>query len=283
MRSPQIVRLQQQFLASLHDKPRQWLLDQIEAAPGFKDSEEVLEIYLHRAMARTVEPLKGIYQSLQWVLGEDTFNQFVQQFYTDSLGEPLNAQALSTEFASYVGNIGEEQRARLTRINQDSSKDNYSTSTMVEAAAMLDWRIHWVTLVANKSKASAEELIRNLNHRNSIWLRPRLNRASRLCYSGIDLKELHRLAAEKTKGSITTKCSDGVSTFLIYANQDHNAIVRPLDTQEARLLNHCDGTHTIASLIHEGKFFDQSKSQTLRLIKQLIDEGVICDLEDKLI
>ena len=82
--------------------------------------------------------------------------------------------------------------------------------------------------------------------------------------------------------SFPTKCSDGVSTFLIYANQDHNAIVRPLDTQEARLLNHCDGTHTIASLIHEGKFFDQSKSQTLKLIKQLIDEGVICDLENKL-
>ena len=69
---------------------------------------------------------------------------------------------------------------------------------------------------------------------------------------------------------------------MIYANQNHNDIVRPLDAKEARLLNHCDGTHTIASLIHEGKFFEQSKKQTLGLIKQLIDEGVICDLENKL-
>jgi hypothetical protein len=113
-------------------------------------------------------------------------------------------------------------------------------------------------------------------------LRPRLNSASRLCYSGVDLKELNRLAAEEAIFSFPTKCSEGVSTFLIYANQNHIAIVRPLDTQEARLLNHCDGTHTIASLIHEGKFFDQSKKQTVGLIKQLIDEGVICDLENNL-
>jgi hypothetical protein len=282
MRSPQIVRLQQQFLASLHDKPRQWLLDQIEPAPGFKDSEEVLEIYLHRAMARTVEPLNDIYQCLRWVIGDDTFNQFVKQFYADSLGEPLNAQALSTEFAAYIGNIGEEARGDIKIAKEDSTKDNYSNSIIIEAAAMLDWRIHWVTLVANKRKGSAEELTRQLNHRNSIWLRPRLNSASRLCYSGVDLKELNRLAAEEAIFSFPTKCSEGVSTFLIYANQNHNAIVRPLDTQEARLLNHCDGTHTIASLIHEGKFFDQSKKQTLELIKQLIDEGVICDLENNL-
>ena len=171
MRSPQIVRLQQQFLASLHDKPRQWLLDQIEPAPGFKDSEEVLEIYLHRAMARTVEPLNDIYQCLRWVIGDDTFNQFVKQFYADSLGEPLNAQALSTEFAAYIGNIGEEARGDIKIAREDSTKDHYSNSIIIEAAAMLDWRIHWVTLVANKRKGSAEELTRQLNHRNSIIMR----------------------------------------------------------------------------------------------------------------
>ena len=283
MRSPQIVRLQQQFLASLHDKPRQWLLDQIEPAPGFKDSEEVLEIYLHRAMARTVEPLKGIYQCLQWVLGEDTFNQFVQQFYTDSLGEPLNAQALSTEFASYIGNIGEEGRGDIKIAKEDSAGDHYSNSTIIEAAAMLDWRIHWVTLAAHKSTVSTDELTRRLHHRNLIWLRPRLNQASRLCYSGIDLNELNNLTIEGSNNSFTPKCGEGISTFLIYANQDHNAIVKQLDKHEARLLNHCDGTHTIASLIHEGKFFDRSKIQTLELIKQLINEGVIRDLENKLI
>lgn len=283
MRSPQIVRLQQQFLASLHDKPRQWLLDQIEPAPGFKDSTEVLEIYLHRAMARTVEPLSDIYQCLRWVLGDDTFNQFVKQFYTDSLGEPLNAQALSTEFAAYIGNIGEEARGEIKISNEDSIGSKYSNSTIIEAAAMLDWRIHWVTLVANKSTASIDELTRRLNHRNSIWLRPRLNRASRLCYSGVDLNELNRLTIEKSKDSSTPKCCDVVSTFLIYADQNHNAIVRQLEKHEARLLNHCDGTHTIASLIHEGKFFDRSKKQTMELIKQLINEGVIRDLENKLI
>jgi len=283
MRSPQIVRLQQQFLASLHDKPRQWLLDQIVPAPGFSNSAEVLEIYLHRAMARTVEPLGDIYQCLRWVLGDETFNEFVKQFYTDSLGEPLNAQALSTEFAAYIGNIGEKEREKIGNIKDGSKKDFYSKSTIIEAAAMLDWRIHWVTLIANKSTTSVSELKKYLNHRNSIWLRPRLNQASRLCYSGVDLEKLNRITIEKSQDIFIPKCAEEVSTFLIYANQEHKAIVRNLNVHEARLLNHCDGTHTIASLIHEGKFFNRTKEQTIELIKQLIDEVIIRDLENKLI
>ena len=50
MKSPQIVRLQQQFLASLHSQPRQWLWIRHSSA-GFGDASEVLGIYLHRAMA----------------------------------------------------------------------------------------------------------------------------------------------------------------------------------------------------------------------------------------
>ena len=69
MRSPQIVRLQQQFLASLHSEPRSWLLDQIIPAPAFKDSQEVLKIYLHRAMARTVDPLNQVFHSVRWMMG----------------------------------------------------------------------------------------------------------------------------------------------------------------------------------------------------------------------
>ena len=83
MRSPEIVRLQQQFLASLHDEPKAWLLDQIIAPAGFKDSREILEIYLHRAKARTVDPLKGVYKCLAGVIGDQALNNLIDKFYAD--------------------------------------------------------------------------------------------------------------------------------------------------------------------------------------------------------
>jgi hypothetical protein len=48
-------------------------------------------------------------------------------------------------------------------------------------------------------------------------------------------------------------------------------------------LNHCDGTHTIASLSHEARFYGKTKEETMQLIRQLIDEGVIRNLDDLLI
>ena len=282
MRSPQIVRLQQQFLASLHSEPRQWLLDQIIPAPAFKDSHEVLRLYLDRAMARTVDPLNQVFHSVRWMMGAEHFEQLIERFYADSLGEPLNAEALSMEFVSYLGSLEEVDWVRMADRVKLNSACGFTASMALVAAALLDWRCHWVSLIAHRSYESTELLHKKLHHRSSIWQRPTLNPTSKLCISGVDLVSLSQRVEDNTAPKEVPFCADGPSTFLIYADQDHKPRVRLLNADEARLVNHCDGTHTIASLCHEAEYFDRSHKQTRELISALITDGVIRALKDGL-
>jgi len=70
--------------------------------------------------------------------------------------------------------------------------------------------------------------------------------------------------------------------FLIHAGPTHGVVVRRLQLDEARLLDHCDGTHTIASLKHEASFHGRSPQETLTLLHRLIEEGVIVELQRSL-
>ena len=283
MRSPQIVRLQQQFLASLHDKPRAWLVEQIVPAPGFKNAEEILEIYLHRAKARTVDPLNSIYNCLRWVIGEESLHRLIDNFYADSLGEPLNSQTMATEFGAYIGNLtSEAQKEATIEIRAVNGSEGDASLAMV-SAAFLDWRCHWVSMIEHRSEENTAVLHKKLQHRSAMWLRPRLNKTSRLCTSGIELCDLWQKAKQGATDKSVPYCSNGPSSFLIHADQAHNPVVRRLNPDEEHLLNHCDGTHTIASLCHEAKFFGRTKEETFSLISQLIDEGVIRNLDDLLI
>lgn len=283
MRSPEIVRLQQQFLASLHDEPKAWLLDQIIAPPGFKDSREILEIYLHRAKARTVDPLKGVYKCLAWVIGDQALNNLIDKFYADCLGEPLNAQTMATEFGAFLGSLSQSELDRAAVNVNLHPNCEFDVSVAMVAAALLDWRCHWVSLIEHRSEERMEALHKKLHHRSSMWLRPRLNKTSRLCTSSVNLTQLRQLMLENSDSQTIPSCLDGPSTFLIHADQKHHPAVRQLTTDEDRLLNHCDGTHTIASLSHEARFYGKTKEETMQLIRQLIDEGVIRNLDDLLI
>lgn len=283
MRSPQIVRLQQQFLASLHDQPRPWLIDQIIPAPGFRDGEEILAIYLDRAKARTVDPLNSIYNCLRWVIGEEELHYLIDRFYASSLGEPLNSQTMATEFGAYIGNINQADMNKVTKNIVIEENTNIETSMAMVSAALLDWRCHWVSLIEHRSAESSKTLHKKLNHRSAMWLRPRLNKASRLCTSGIELSELWLRVNDNSKERSVPCCQEGTSTFLIFADQKHKPNVRHLNSDEDNLLNHCDGTHTIASLCHEARFFGRTMSETMELIHKLIDEGVIRNLDELLI
>lgn len=282
MRSPQIVRLQQQFLASLHSEPRSWLLDQIIPAPAFRDSQEVLKIYLHRAMARTVDPLNQVFHSVRWMMGAEHFEELLERFYADSLGEPLNAEALSTEFVSYLGSLEEEDWVRMADRVSLNSACGFTASMALVAAALLDWRCHWVSLIAHRSYESTELLQKKLHQRSSIWQRPTLNPTSKQCVSGVDLVSLNEWVEQNVDPKEVPYTANGPATFLIYADQDHKPKVRLLNSDEARLINHCDGTHTIASLCHEAEYFGRSHQQTRELISALINDGVIRGLNDGL-
>ena len=284
MRSAQIVRLQQQFLASLHDKPRQWLIDQIIPAPGFNDANQVLGIYLHRAMARTIDPLNDVFKSVRWLIGESAFEKLLEDFYGQSLGEPLNAQVLASEFANFIGTLDQHQWERLSLcVNVDPDSTMKPKQALV-AAAMLDWRCHWVSILPNKKSKGTEQLHKKLKQKDAIWLRPKLDNCSRLCVSGFDIEDLYeKVSLTLTESErIAQTCSNGPAHFLIHADLNHNVVVRQLKDNEGRLLNHCDGTHTVISLVHEASFYQQSQEGTLKLIHQLIDEGVITQLNDTL-
>ena len=283
MRSPQIVRLQQQFLASLHDKPRPWLIDQIIPAPGFENAEEILKIYLYRAKARTVDPLNSIYNCLRWLIGEAALHQLIDKFYADSMGEPLNSQTMATEFGAFIGNLSQEEMTKATSDIDDKSGSETDLCTAMVSAALLDWRCHWVSMIEHRSEENTAVLHKKLLHRSSMWLRPRMNKTTRLCTSGIALDIFWNKAQADSSDKSIPHCTDGPQTFLIHADQTHKPVVRGLNNDEDHLLNHCDGTHTIASLCHEAKFYGRSKEQTFELIRQLIDEGVIRNLDDLLI
>ena len=110
-----------------------------------------------------------------------------------------------------------------------------------------------------------------------------MNKTTRLCTVGIALETFWKKAQANSTDKSIPQCIDGPKTVLIHADQAHKPVVRSLSNDEDHLLNHCDGTHTIASLCHEAKFYGRSKEQTIELIRKLIDEGVIRNLDDLLI
>lgn len=282
MKSPQLLRLQQQFLASLHREPTPWLVDQIIPAKGFADAEEILNIYLHRAMARTVDPLHDVFKTVRWLIGADAFEKLLEKFYISSPGEPLNAQTLATEFASFLGCIDKETLDSLSA-TYSINIANVNFPQMLLAAGMLDWRCLWARLAPSRNRKPVQMLIQELQHRCHIWARPRLNRGSRLCVSGVDLQALRALVGtDASEHHRLPMVEGGTATFLIFSDFDNQVIVRRLNHQETLLLNHCDGTHTLASLKHEGSYFNYTDLDTINIVHQLITEGIIVELQGDL-
>lgn len=282
MKCTELLHLQQEFLRSLHSTPSPWLLERIQPAAGFADAREVLDLYLQRAVARTVDPLHEVFPSVQWLIGRRAFDALMQRFYASSPGEPLSAQVLATEFAGFLGGISEADLAPLEPESAHAA-DGIDLSQALVAAALLDWRCLWVRLApARPGQVSSTRLLRELQHRSHLWARPRLDRGTRLCDSGVDLEEFRRLVETGAPRRPLPLTEQGTAAFLIHAGPTHEVVVRRLQADEARLLDHCDGTHTIASLQHEASFHGRSAAETLALVHRLIEEGVIVELQRSL-
>lgn len=282
MKSPQILRLQQQFLASLHSNHQPWLLKEIIPAPGFSNASEVLDIYLNRAMARTIDPLQAIFRSVHWLTGTTVYHQILEDFYRQSLGEPLNSEALASEFANFIGQYTEKQWEEISLTVNIDPESLITQKQALFGASMMDWRCHWVSILPNRIEHDAKTLHARLHDKEFIWLRPMINPCARLCISAIDLEDLYIQVKRDAPDSknLVKSCSNGPSHFLIHADLNHQVIVRKLSDQEGRLLNHCNGTHTVTSLIHEASFYQKSAHGTLKLMHQLIDEGVITQFKN---
>lgn len=282
MKSPQLLRLQQQFLKSLHAGATPWLLRQIQPAQGFRSPESVLSVYLDRAMERTVDPLRQAYRTLRWLLGDQNFDAALTRFYEASMGEPLSAQALATEFAAYFAELSDQEITALLPDLDPETQAACSASQLIGTAALLDWRLLWCTLAEPREAPDQDALLRILHHRCHLWSRPRLERGSRLCTSLVDLVRLKQAMEEQRQPSALALC-DHPATFLIHLNGQRDVCVTRIEGLRERILNHCDGTHTISSLIHEQSLYGVAREQMIQELEDLIRSRIIVDLQSALL
>ncbi|MFL0793447.1 MAG: DUF2063 domain-containing protein [Prochlorococcus sp.] len=281
MKSLQIIRSQQQYLASLHRQgPTPWFVNAIIPAIGFKDSTEVLEIYLQRSVSRTIDPLRKVFISVGWLVGEENLDRLLKWFYAYSPGEPLSAQILASEFESFVGDLDENLLDEIIANRFVGDSERLSLQQALMAAAMLDWRSHWVQLHRSCLPESRTKEIRDMRRHTSPWARPQLDKTARLCESGVDLAKLFKLALNQEPSQPIPLVENNTADFLIHADLEHVTQIRQLDQHESRLLNHCDGTHTYASLRHEASFHGRSWQETDELLACLIEQGVITQISD---
>lgn len=282
MKSPQLVRLQQQFLKSLHSKPSKWLLNEIEPAQGFGTAELVLDTYLSRAISRTVDPLKQIYQHVRWLLGDRAFESLISDFYAESLGEPLSSIELSGVFAAFIENNFSQQYISLIKFPFCSGDQSpISLRPIVIGLAMLDWRLNWCELAPKRTSSSREVLLHELNHRRHLWARPRLERGSRVFNSLVDFDSLLQADISQPR----TGCIDLheiPKPYLIYLSPAGKVKTIQLGDALFRILSRCDGTHTLTSIFYEEMLFGVSKQQSVEHVRELIGERIIVQFQYEL-
>jgi len=282
MKSKELLHLQQQFLNALHGGNQSWLLNNIVPAKGFADAAEVLDIYLSRAQSRTLDPLHNIFQSLRWLVGEDIFNQLLSHFYAEAPGEPLDPQSLAAEF---VGLLCTLESIKNNNLSKELSNAVLQPEEIIRkpfqiivTAALLDWECSRALLAPRRRRLCQEELHRALIHRSHLWARPRLERGTIICSSLINLIALREFTLQKSPRK-AVRILDTPQKYIIFANSSENICVESISDPTAQLLQNCDGTHTIASLLNEGFTHGLQHAQTISLINDLVERDIIVDFQ----
>ncbi|MCF8135103.1 MAG: DNA-binding domain-containing protein [Synechococcus lacustris] len=282
MKSKELLHLQQQFLKALHGSDKSWLLNNIVPANGFANSAEVLDIYLSRAQSRTLAPLHNIFKTLRWLLGEDTFNHLLSHFYAESPGEPLDPQALAAEFAGLLFTLelskNNNLKEELFNAVLQPAGATFNPLHIIIASALLDWECSRALLAPRRRLLCQEELQRLLLHRSHLWARPRLERGTIICSSLINLVALREVTKQKAPRQ-AVKTLDKPQKYIIFANSSQNVCVESISDTTAQLLQNCDGTHTIASLLQEGFTHGLKHSETISLISHLVNQDIIVDFQ----
>lgn len=280
MKSLQLLRLQQQFLKSLHSQPTPWLLEQILPAQGFGGCrDEVIGLYLSRAMARTVDPLHNIFSACRWLLGEENLAPLLERFYSFSPGEPLNGQQLAYEF---IGFLAAQDDAELAPLLRSALPPGFRPRQAVVEMAMLDWRLLWAEMAPRRPSPGPQVLLHRLRERSHLWARPRIDRGVRLTLTGFDLTGLHQAIRTDAVVAVLPVLKDGPACFLIQAAPGERAGVSPIDAVRARILSGCDGTRTITALCHQETFFGHPEPETEAILCELVERGILVDLQTEI-
>lgn len=282
MKSKELLHLQQQFLKALHGGNKSWLLNNIVPANGFANSAEVLDIYLSRAQSRTLDPLHNIFQTLRWLIGEDTFNHLLSHFYAQAPGEPLDPQGLAAEFVGLLFTLelskNNDLNEELYKAVLQPAEATFKPLQIIITSALLDWECSRALLAPRRRLLCQEELTRLLKHRSHLWARPRLERGTIICSSMINLVALREMIHQKLPRE-AVETLNNPQKYVVFANSSQNVCVESISDTTAQLLQNCDGTHTIASLLQEGFSHGVQYSETISLISDLINQDIIVDFQ----
>lgn len=282
MKSTDLLHLQQQFLKALHGGNNFWLLNQLVPAKGFNNPSQVLSIYLERAQSRTIDPLHNIFPSIRWLLGDDIFKKLVAYFYAKAPGEPLEPQRLAEEFVGILGLLESAKEDTIIKEIIEPIKlvlpEKCEPYEIIISAGLLDWNCSRALLAPRRRQKSSDDLHQALKHRAHLWARPRLERGSIICSSNIDLVNLKECV--RAKNSIKSlKTFDKPHIFIIYTNTKEAVCIKLIDEITAKLIDHCDGTHAFASLMHEGRINGYTKTEVYSIIYNLIDNEIIAEFQ----
>lgn len=280
MRSRQLLRLQQQFLRSLHSAPTPWLLAEIEPAQGFAGHrEEVLALYLKRAMARTVDPLVPMFPGCRWLFGDQVLHGLLERFYGSSPGEPISTQQLIYEFIGFLDTLSDQELQDLMIRQIDPGVSHRQAALEV---AMLDARRVWSNMAQRRPSPGPAALLHLFHERRHRWGRPRLDRGTRLVLSRFDLTRLEQAVVNQEPLERLPLQPDGPSSFLLHRPPDAHQQVALLSPAESRLLGGCNGTMTVTALCHQESFFGKPEAATEAEIRRWIEAQVIVDLQTEL-
>ena len=282
MKSRELLHLQQQFLKSLHCHPSPWLLAQIQPARGFSGSDAVLSVYLQRAVKRTVDPLREIYAHLRWLIGDQSFEQLVDGFYAASLGEPLEAGQMATEFATFVSELNDDQLNALMQRVPIVGAASTTCRQILVAVIMFDWRWQWVKLAPRRDSRGVDEMLRDFQHRNVLAARPRVDYGTRLMASRLDLQWLLHAAAQQGTPEAPV-LYEMPQQYVLYLGDDDTPVLAPIEGMRQRLLSLCDGSHTLFSLIYEQSLYELEHEAVVNEIQALIRQGLIVELQHNLV
>ncbi|MBE9171672.1 putative DNA-binding domain-containing protein [Cyanobium sp. LEGE 06143] len=281
MKSQQLLHLQQEFLKSLHSAPTPWLLDQITPADGFSgNSDEVLRLYLERAMVRTVDPLVGIFRCCRWLFGDDGLHALLKRFYNSCPGEPIAAQPLAYAFIGFLGDLNSTELAAHMVRAMPPGIEPYQAALEL---ALLDGRRLWAQLAPRRVSPGLKAMLHRFHERHHRWARPRLDRGSRLALSRFDLLQIEEAVMQLRELTQLPVLDDVPAWFLLHFLPGAGSIeIQRLSPEDARLLSGCDGTMTITALCHQESFFGASTADTEARIVHWIESGVIVDLQTEL-
>lgn len=275
MKSPTLLKLEQQFLKSLRtDKNSPWL-ESIIIPAHHRNTEEVLDLYLNRARTRTIAPFHEIFPACEAIMGSELFDRFVDDFYLHSHCDNVTVLDYANSFMDYLTVVKPEFFEPLIPTIEEQKID---WSRLLIDVALTEWRLRRAETAPTLRKNDPEELLHRLRVKKLHGYRPKLEHGTRIpfsCYCLIPLTKAHKCPIEPRHLIAGER-----KPYLIWRKPDNQVEIRTISEDEARLLRSCNGHLSVTAILQEETHFGFSREETLDRISEAIKLGWIVSLFD---